>query len=260
MRKKRIVFGIAFVISCYFLYIIVCNKDENHYINNTFNIIAHGGGAINGHTYTNSLEAFNNSIERGYKYIELDLNLTSDSVLVATHDFAIPTTVQNFMQSKIQSKYTPLSAFDIDSLLACHPNIIVVLDKISDPELLDKYFTHKNQIIVEAFNYHDYITLLQSGYQKVFFSILATDLHTTLLKHLFFHRFFPGKKIEYIVAHHNIFRGRMFKLLNLLHYNYKLALYTINDITTIPMDEISKVEFIYTDSLPPTVCRDDLSR
>lgn len=51
------------------------------------NYIAHGGGAIDGHIATNSLEAIDNAIAHGIKYIELDLQLTADSILVAAHDW-----------------------------------------------------------------------------------------------------------------------------------------------------------------------------
>ena len=48
-------------------------------------LIAHAGGAIDGHVYTNSKEAVLNSINNGSKYIELDFSLTSDSELVCVH-------------------------------------------------------------------------------------------------------------------------------------------------------------------------------
>ena len=50
-------------------------------------LIAHAGGEIDGYVYTNSLEALQQAASRGYKFIELDLLLTSDSVLVAAHSW-----------------------------------------------------------------------------------------------------------------------------------------------------------------------------
>lgn len=43
--------------------------------------VAHGGGAIDGYTVTNSLEAVENALSKGVKYIELDLQQTSDGKL-----------------------------------------------------------------------------------------------------------------------------------------------------------------------------------
>lgn len=51
-----------------------CSSNEYQNIE----LIAHAGGEIDGHIYTNSLEPVQQSIKRGYKFIELDLALTSD--------------------------------------------------------------------------------------------------------------------------------------------------------------------------------------
>ena len=47
-----------------------------------YKYIAHAGGGIEGKIYTNSLEAITNSINLGYKLIEIDLRETNDDVFV----------------------------------------------------------------------------------------------------------------------------------------------------------------------------------
>ncbi len=54
---------------------------------NSGGLIAHAGGGINGLKYTNSLEAMEQSIEHGFKMIELDLLISSDRRIVAVHDW-----------------------------------------------------------------------------------------------------------------------------------------------------------------------------
>ena len=49
--------------------------------------IAHGGGSIDGAIVTASAEAVAASISRGYRMIELDLQLTTDCYLVAANDW-----------------------------------------------------------------------------------------------------------------------------------------------------------------------------
>jgi len=49
--------------------------------------IAHAGGAINNVTYTNSYEALESNIKKGFLYFELDLSFTSDEKLVCLHDW-----------------------------------------------------------------------------------------------------------------------------------------------------------------------------
>ena len=49
--------------------------------------IAHAGGGFKDITYSNSKESVIKSIEKGFKYIELDLLETSDGFIVAAHDW-----------------------------------------------------------------------------------------------------------------------------------------------------------------------------
>ncbi len=58
---------------------------EDRYDINRF--IAHAGGEIDGHTYTNSLEALNLNYKKGFRLFELDIHETSDHKYVAVHDW-----------------------------------------------------------------------------------------------------------------------------------------------------------------------------
>jgi phosphoglycerol transferase len=49
--------------------------------------IAHAGGGIDNRTYTNSFEALNYNLEKGFRYFEIDFSFTSDSQLVCLHDW-----------------------------------------------------------------------------------------------------------------------------------------------------------------------------
>ncbi|OKP95063.1 glycerophosphodiester phosphodiesterase family protein [Paenibacillus sp. P46E] len=50
-------------------------------------IVAHTMGGINGHTYTNTVEAFAANYEQGSRVFEADLLLTADDQLVARHEW-----------------------------------------------------------------------------------------------------------------------------------------------------------------------------
>lgn len=128
------------------------------------NYIAHGGGAIDGHIATNSLEAIDNAIAHGFRYIELDLQLTADSFLVATHDWDSfreitgfknydnrPPTLEEFKNCRIWGKYTPLTYCMIDSIFFRHPELILVTDKLDDAYYLQKFLpglTNKTMVNV----------------------------------------------------------------------------------------------------------------
>jgi len=126
------------------------------------NYIAHACGAVEpGYTYSNSKEAFLTSIERGYEFIEVDLDTTRDGVLVASHDwesFNINAnqaelqdsmlSLEEFKNSVIYGKYTPITIEEIVDTLLKYPNVAIVTDKISDITILDKYFSEiKDQSI-----------------------------------------------------------------------------------------------------------------
>lgn len=49
--------------------------------------IAHAGGGIDGKTYTNSIDALDNSIKEGFSYFEIDFIFTEDEQLVCLHDW-----------------------------------------------------------------------------------------------------------------------------------------------------------------------------
>jgi len=49
--------------------------------------IAHAGGGINGKTYTNSYEALNLNIKKGFVYFEIDFSFTKYDQLVCLHDW-----------------------------------------------------------------------------------------------------------------------------------------------------------------------------
>ena len=141
--------------------------------------IAHGGGSIDGYLCTNSLEAVENALANGIDYVELDLALTTDSLLVATHDWSFfretagftpsdeAVDSSTFVNAKIYGLYTPLTAREIVQLLERHPSMTLVTDKVSDPEIIDRYFSgFRDRVIVESFSRRDYNALNALGYRS----------------------------------------------------------------------------------------------
>ena len=158
----------------------------------TSHLIAHAGGMIDGHRYTNSREAVLQSIAKGYRYIELDLQLTTDSQLVCMHsmdDFrrmtATPDSIDidaaYFRKQKIHGRLTPLTAADVVDIIKQY-GITLVTDKISDPLILDKAFAEVRQnVMVEAFSLDDYRRLNELGYTPML-SLYHSGLRKTYIK------------------------------------------------------------------------------
>lgn len=142
------------------------------------NYIAHAGGSINGHVYTNSVEAVEHAISCGIKFIEMDLAITSDGKLVCVHDWAsfnektigksssdIPTYEEFKERRFLDGGYRPMTIDDIDSIWSKHQDLYLVTDKISDPKIIDKNLSKfKDRVLIECFKYDDYRTLRTQGY------------------------------------------------------------------------------------------------
>ena len=253
--KKFVLFlslGIISVLTFTFLWI---NDWEKPDLSDKKYYIAHAGGGIDGYIYTNSKEAILQSSQKGYQYIEVDLNLTADSILVLAHDWksfnkmtqqdsslnTVPT-FEDFKQRKIQGKYTPMSVKDLLEIWKHHP-FTIVTDKISDPILLNKYFTeNRSSIMVEAFSDKDYFDLKTAGYlpMRAFDRITLYRNHK-LLK--------DGTGFEWITMHanSNLFYVRILRKL----YGTKIATFrdTSYDEEGFLKKHLAKdFDLIYTDT------------
>jgi hypothetical protein len=145
--------------------------------------IAHAGGAIDGHAYTNSKEALERAVGNGFKYIEIDMLTTSDGNIVGAHDWhsfnkitnsagaRIPPSIDEFKSRTIHNQYTPLTIGDIYDVFKRNPDLILVTDKINDFDLLLKDFPLPDQLIVEVFSIDDYVKALESGVKYPAFSV-----------------------------------------------------------------------------------------
>ena len=90
---------------------------QTHWYDNN-KVVIHALGEVDGYTYTNSLEALENSFSMGNRVFECDFALTSDDKMVACHDWNVDflerfseenvPTKEEFMRVKI---YGPVSRF-----------------------------------------------------------------------------------------------------------------------------------------------------
>jgi glycerophosphoryl diester phosphodiesterase len=125
---------------------------------NEHRLIAHAMGGIDGHSYTNSYEAFEANYKNGFRVFEVDLLLTSDGRLVARHDWTSsmfkrlnqenpgvknmqPLSWEQFKALPIQQKYRPLDLDDILQLMEKFPDMYLVTDtKSTETHEIQKQF------------------------------------------------------------------------------------------------------------------------
>ncbi|WP_163336844.1 sulfatase-like hydrolase/transferase [Desulfopila sp. IMCC35008] len=126
-------------------------------------IIAHAGGAVDGHKYTNSLEALNVNYEKGFRKFELDIIKTSDGHFVAAHDWQfwkkitgyegdLPPKRDDFLKTKLLGKYTSLDITEINNWFDQHPDATLVTDKTNEPLQFSSKFVDSSRLIMELFS------------------------------------------------------------------------------------------------------------
>lgn len=106
-----------------------------------YNLVAHAGGTSpSGHTYSNSLEAFEHNYEQGHRVFEGDLCLTSDGILVLEHDWGRyyikigventgkPVTYAEFMLSKFYGTETPMDITSLIDVMIKYPDMYFMTD------------------------------------------------------------------------------------------------------------------------------------
>lgn len=146
-----------------------CRSEENYHEIEGQHYIAHAGGTIQGWRYSNSLEAVREALAHNIKYVELDLCITADGQLVAWHDWnwqwTYTPTHEQFMTHPVYNRFTPIDFAKMDSILSDNPQLSLVTDKISDPEIIERYFSkYKKRVWVECFTEADYFALQESGF------------------------------------------------------------------------------------------------
>ena len=112
----------------------------------TIPVIAHAMGSVDGRQETNSADAFLASYEAGQRIFEVDLQLTSDGVLVARHDWNQDSYYhleqpyvgvmdhETFMHTPICYFYSPMDIDRILALLISHPDAYLVTDSKNTDE------------------------------------------------------------------------------------------------------------------------------
>lgn len=147
--KKFLIFILTFwvLLTLFFSYRIkVDRRKEEERIQNLwfskYHVVAHALGAIDGYSYTNSLEAFEINYKKGTRLFEVDFGITSDKQVVLTHGWKEhkqkrlnlayaddkPMSYKEFMNSKIYGKYQPLDLKNLISLMQKYKDFYLILD------------------------------------------------------------------------------------------------------------------------------------
>lgn len=150
--------------------------------------IRHGGGIIDNYRKTNSLEAVLNSINLGFKYIELDIMDCYDDYIIAHNDDEYKynlqckfsdITLEEFKQLKVYDKYTPLTIIEVMDILEKYEQIKIFFDiKVKDHkyEKLIQYiksvmnYKIANNIYIQVGNEYELNVVINNGLKNIVFA------------------------------------------------------------------------------------------
>ncbi|MDA2922369.1 sulfatase-like hydrolase/transferase [Patescibacteria group bacterium AH-259-L07] len=151
--------------------------------------IAHAGGGINGRTYTNSIEALNNNIKKGFSYFEIDFVFTKDGHLVCLHDwdsdfeniFGFKTeqrlTLNEFKQlvSK-ESKFRNCTLSELADWMDKHPDSYLITDmkenNIKALEIISGIIPdYKKRVIPQIYFPENFDKVKKIGYNQIIWTL-----------------------------------------------------------------------------------------
>ena len=145
-----------------------------------YNIITHALGGIDGLTYLNSRESFINYYDKGCRLFEVDLTQTSDGVWVCRHNWKESLgqwegeerkvlSSEEFLNTPIYGKYTPMTFEDLLKLLDEYPDAFVMLDS-------KQYSVRSYQTTVE--DYADYLEIAEAAGAEEVLDQIIPEIYT----------------------------------------------------------------------------------
>ena len=144
------------------------------------------------HSYTNSVEAMENSLKQGERYIEVDVRTTSDGELVCIHGWSYildengntpesALSYDEFTRCTTDEYLTPLTWEDVTEYMRQYPDLYIIADvkldrlnnykKIAakDPDLQDR-------VIAQVYHRKDIDDVYEAGYENIIFTLYKADM------------------------------------------------------------------------------------
>lgn len=221
--------------------------------------VAHAGGEVSGVPFSNSLEAFNNSYKKGFRFFEADFNWTSDNKLVLIHDwdsacsglFHVPSkryTLGEYKKFKMLKNLTQMNFDQLAQWMRQHPDAYIVTDvKENNLPALQTISQTQPQlmshIIPQIYRLYEYTPTRRLGFNNVILTLYQRDYNDKIV--LDFVKRFPVAAITMPI-------NRAERLpLALKNQGVFTYVHTVNDRETEKSLNSKGVSGFYTDSLEP---------
>lgn len=257
-NKQIIITSIISIILSISLIIPNCVLTFNIDAKENIKFVAHAGGSLENHTYTNSQESFLNCINNNINLIELDFLYTADKQIVCSHEFenigdfnlTNRPTIMEYKNSKIYSLYNGITFDWLILQLKENPNIKIVFDtKEEDAVALlanmieiskTQDFDIFNRFIIQVYSIENYNALQVFNFAEYWFTNYKAEYSISKIN-----EYFEDKEnVTTIVLYYNTWM-----LYRSFGFNTKkeVAVHTLSK--QIDIDFVSKrgVDIIYID-------------
>lgn len=150
--------------------------------------VAHAGGAWEGNTYTNSIEALDENLKNGFTYFEIDFSFTQDGQLACVHDWtkwlnektnsgtSRPLTMEEFKLLIEKTDFKICSLETLAAWMAAHPSAVIVTDVKDDNLSALKIISEKipdfaRRVIPQIYTPSEYEKARAMGYDMIIWTL-----------------------------------------------------------------------------------------
>ncbi len=246
------------------LYLAIYNSLNENYARNLVNVklpikIMHAGGSINKMTYTNSLEALNQSYKKGFRFFELDFDMTTDSIPVCIHGWeqsilfeggiaGVPLKFYDFVRAQRKDSLTSLTIDSLIDWLNKHPNTFIVTDVKSDnikvlEIIANRYPSMVERFIPQIYSFNQYKPARLMGFQNIILTLYRSSYSDEIVS-----QFSQNFKLYAITMWSK--RAMNTPLVEMLSKsNTPVFAHTVNDSFEFEKLKMKGVVGVYTDSL-----------
>lgn len=185
MRKLKISFCYALFAICFLAPVSYAKELKMQ------EYVAHGGGAINNISSTNSLEALEYNYQKGFRFFEVDFEWTSDGDLVLIHDWKESLkrlydkepniySLKDFKGLKMKSGFTQMALPGLIKWLKNHLDAYIITDIKSNnlkglENISQKYAKLKGHFIPQVYKYEEYDKVKDMGFKDIILTLYAMN-------------------------------------------------------------------------------------
>lgn len=225
------------------------------------NLVAHAGGGVENLPYHNSLEVLNSSYSKGFRFIELDFEWTSDEYLVLIHDwkgsivelYDLPPhrySLKEYKNLRMINGMTNLTLGDLAEWIKQHPDVFIITDVKRDniqalTRIREKFPELVRNFIPQIYHFYEYFSVQDLGYKHIILTLyVAAYSDEAVLKF--------AKKCQIAAVTMSVNRAltelpRKLKRLGIPTYAH-----TVNEVSLQRKLCANDIFGVYTDTLTPT--------